>query len=76
MQDFNPFAERKYTQKVYCGSLSRLQDPYEWVNLVILRYNLKTTVSTAYKDPVANSNYHNKPSVHLRPAKRLKSCMH
>ena len=30
MQDFDLFAGRKYTQKVDCGSLSRLQDPYEW----------------------------------------------
>ena len=27
-------------QKVDCGSLSRLQDPYEWLNLVIFLYNL------------------------------------
>ena len=30
MQDFDLFAERRYTEKVDCGSLSRLQDPYEW----------------------------------------------
>ena len=29
MQDFDPFAKRRCTQKLDCGSLSRLQDPYE-----------------------------------------------
>ena len=63
-QDFNIFAGRRCIQKVYCGSLSWLQDPYKlWRMLQFIKKNTKFTATRM--DPVACSDYHNQPSVYI-----------
>ena len=75
MQDFDHFAKRRCTQKLDCGSLSRLQDPYKlWRMLQVYRKNdqvYRNSYGSCSLLKLPQSNFR----VHLRLAKGSKSCI-